>query len=170
MYILISSTSRMLKPHEIYFWNEQVSFFFPTQLFFRFNLWGVFNLFIFFLIQTSALDVSLFIMNPEVSSDRFLCTPKLSFLCLLREKSNTRALLFFFFQVIGALVLAVGIYAEIERQKYKTLESAFLAPAIILILLGIVMFLVSFVGVLASLRDNLCLLQAVSVGIFIPNF
>ncbi|NXS88213.1 TSN15 protein, partial [Erpornis zantholeuca] len=62
--------------------------------------------------------------------------------------------------VIGALVLAVGIYAEIERQKYKTLESAFLAPAIILILLGIIMFLVSFVGVLASLRDNLCLLQA----------
>ncbi|NXP12236.1 TSN15 protein, partial [Thinocorus orbignyianus] len=62
--------------------------------------------------------------------------------------------------VIGALVLAVGIYAEVERQKYKTLESAFLAPAIILILLGIIMFLVSFVGVLASLRDNLCLLQA----------
>ncbi|XP_064518314.1 tetraspanin-15 isoform X1 [Pseudopipra pipra] len=63
-------------------------------------------------------------------------------------------------QLIGALVLAVGIYAEIERQKYKTLESAFLAPAIILILLGVIMFLVSFVGVLASLRDNLCLLQA----------
>ncbi|KAM6442517.1 tetraspanin-15 isoform 1-T1 [Liasis olivaceus] len=63
-------------------------------------------------------------------------------------------------QLLGAFVLAVGIYAEVERQKYKTLESAFLAPAIILILLGIVMFLVSFLGVLASLRDNLCLLQA----------
>ncbi|NXQ39743.1 TSN15 protein, partial [Catharus fuscescens] len=62
--------------------------------------------------------------------------------------------------VIGALVLGVGIYAEIERQNYKTLESAFLAPAIILILLGVVMFLVSFLGVLASLRDNICLLQA----------
>ncbi|XP_013372530.1 PREDICTED: tetraspanin-15 isoform X3 [Chinchilla lanigera] len=63
-------------------------------------------------------------------------------------------------QLIGALVLSVGIYAEVERQKYKTLESAFLAPAIILILLGVVMFIVSFIGVLASLRDNLCLLQA----------
>ncbi|XP_075866179.1 tetraspanin-15 isoform X1 [Microcebus murinus] len=62
-------------------------------------------------------------------------------------------------QLIGALVLSVGIYAEVERQKYKTLESAFLAPAIILILLGVVMFIVSFIGVLASLRDNLCLLQ-----------
>lgn len=68
----------------------------------------------------------------------------------------------FLLQLIGALVLSVGIYAEVERQKYKTLESAFLAPAIILILLGVIMFIVSFVGVLASLRDNLCLLQAVS--------
>ncbi|XP_027452079.1 tetraspanin-15 isoform X3 [Zalophus californianus] len=64
------------------------------------------------------------------------------------------------FWLIGALVLSVGIYAEVERQKYKTLESAFLAPAIILILLGVIMFIVSFIGVLASLRDNLCLLQA----------
>ncbi|ELK09577.1 Tetraspanin-15 [Pteropus alecto] len=63
------------------------------------------------------------------------------------------------FWLIGSLVLSVGIYAEVERQKYKTLESAFLAPAIILILLGVIMFIVSFIGVLASLRDNLCLLQ-----------
>ncbi|XP_036885116.1 tetraspanin-15 [Sturnira hondurensis] len=63
------------------------------------------------------------------------------------------------FWLIGTLVLSVGIYAEVERQKYKTLESAFLAPAIILILLGIIMFVVSFIGVVASLRDNLCLLQ-----------
>ncbi|KAM5145800.1 tetraspanin-15 [Mantella aurantiaca] len=63
------------------------------------------------------------------------------------------------FWLIGAMVLAIGIYAEVERQKYKTLQGAFLAPAIILILLGVVMFVVSFIGVLASLRDNLCLLQ-----------
>lgn len=72
------------------------------------------------------------------------------------------SLLAFLLQLIGALILSVGIYAEVERQKYKTLESAFLAPAIILILLGVIMFIVSFIGVLASLRDNLCLLQAVS--------
>ncbi|XP_056397477.1 tetraspanin-15 isoform X2 [Hyla sarda] len=63
------------------------------------------------------------------------------------------------FWLIGALILAIGIYAEVERQKYKTLQGVFLAPAIILILLGVVMFIVSFIGVLASLRDNLCLLQ-----------
>ncbi|CAH2314184.1 tetraspanin-15 isoform X2 [Pelobates cultripes] len=63
------------------------------------------------------------------------------------------------FWLIGAFVLAVGIYAEVERQKYKTLHGAFLAPAVILILLGLIMFAVSFIGVLASLRDNLCLLH-----------
>lgn len=63
------------------------------------------------------------------------------------------------FWLIGALVLTIGIYAEVERQKYKTLHGVFLAPSIILILLGIIMFAVSFIGVLASLRDNLCLLK-----------
>lgn len=66
------------------------------------------------------------------------------------------------FQLIGGLILAIGIYAEVERQRYKTLEGVFVAPAIILILLGIVMFIVSFIGVLASLRDNLTLLKVVS--------
>lgn len=58
--------------------------------------------------------------------------------------------------------MSIGIYAEVERQRYKTLEGVFLAPAIILIVLGIVMFLVSFIGVVASLRDNLTLLKVVS--------
>ncbi|MGH0136371.1 UNVERIFIED_CONTAM: hypothetical protein FKN15_060970 [Acipenser sinensis] len=61
--------------------------------------------------------------------------------------------------LIGGFILAVEIYAEVERQKYKTLEGAFLVPAILLIVLGIIMFIVSFIGVLSSLRDNLCLLQ-----------
>ncbi|XP_035538146.1 tetraspanin-15 isoform X3 [Morone saxatilis] len=63
------------------------------------------------------------------------------------------------FWLIGGFILAIGIYAEVERQRYKTLDGVFLAPAVILILLGIVMFIVSFIGVLASLRDNLTLLK-----------
>ncbi|XP_061820254.1 tetraspanin-15 [Nerophis lumbriciformis] len=61
--------------------------------------------------------------------------------------------------LIGGCILGIGIYAEVERQRYKTLEGMFLAPALFLILLGIVMFVVSFIGVLASLRDNLVLLK-----------
>ncbi|TSK22590.1 Tetraspanin-15 [Bagarius yarrelli] len=63
------------------------------------------------------------------------------------------------FWLIGGFLLAIGIYAEVERQRYKTLDGVFLAPAVILIVLGIVMFIVSFIGVLASLRDNLTLLK-----------
>lgn len=109
--------------------------------------------------------VPLSIINSGGSSHGFVCSPG-----VIAAVPGQSPLCSSLFQVIGALVLAVGIYAEVERQKYKTLESAFLAPAIILILLGIIMFLVSFVGVLASLRDNLCLLQAVSLDFFICDF
>ncbi|KAJ6661578.1 hypothetical protein lerEdw1_013817 [Lerista edwardsae] len=95
-------------------------------------------------------------MAPAAGSENVRYCARFSYLCL----KFTLIVYSTVFWLIGAFVLAVGIYAEVERQKYKTLESAFLAPAIILILLGIVMFLVSFVGVLASLRDNLSLLQA----------
>ncbi|XP_005458982.1 tetraspanin-15 [Oreochromis niloticus] len=61
--------------------------------------------------------------------------------------------------LIGGCILGIGIYAEVERQQYKTLEGVFLAPSIILILLGIILFVVSFIGVLGSLRDNITLLN-----------
>nr|XP_020445584.1 tetraspanin-15 isoform X2 [Monopterus albus] len=61
--------------------------------------------------------------------------------------------------LIGGFILAIGIYAEVERQRFKTLEGVFLAPAIILIILGIIMFVVSFIGTLGSLRDNLTMLK-----------
>ncbi|XP_069798777.1 tetraspanin-15-like isoform X3 [Dendropsophus ebraccatus] len=63
------------------------------------------------------------------------------------------------FSLIGLLILSIGIYAESERRKHQTLEGIFLAPAIILLLLGILMFVVSFIGMVGSLRDNLLLLK-----------
>ncbi|KAM9311956.1 tetraspanin-15-like [Gastrophryne carolinensis] len=63
------------------------------------------------------------------------------------------------FSLIGLLILCIGIYAESERRKHQTLEGIFLAPAIILLLLGMLMFVVSFVGMVGSLRDNLLLLK-----------
>ncbi|NXR25347.1 TSN15 protein, partial [Cinclus mexicanus] len=67
--------------------------------------------------------------------------------------------------ILGLLILGVGIYAEAERQRHRTLEGIFLAPAVLLLLLGITMFLVSFVGMLGSLRDNRTLLQTVRIGV-----
>jgi len=61
-------------------------------------------------------------------------------------------------------VLCIGVYAEVERQKNRTLEGVFLAPAVVLILLGLVMFTVSLIGMVGSLRDNKTLLHMVSVA------
>ncbi|XP_074930620.1 tetraspanin-15-like isoform X3 [Phalacrocorax aristotelis] len=63
------------------------------------------------------------------------------------------------FSILGLVILCIGVYAEVERQKHKTLEGIFLAPAIILLLLGFTMFGVSFVGMVGSLRDNRTLLK-----------
>ncbi|XP_048146104.1 tetraspanin-15-like isoform X3 [Corvus hawaiiensis] len=63
------------------------------------------------------------------------------------------------FSILGLLILSVGIYAEVERQRHKTLEGIFLAPAVLLLLLGVTVFLVSFVGMVGSLRDNRTLLK-----------
>ncbi|CAL8248323.1 unnamed protein product [Merluccius merluccius] len=63
------------------------------------------------------------------------------------------------FSLMGLCVLCVGVYAEVERQKNRTLEGVFLAPAVVLILLGLVMFTVSLVGMVGSLRDNKTLLH-----------
>lgn len=51
-----------------------------------------------------------------------------------------------------------------EHQNNRTLEGVFLAPAVVLILLGLVMFTVSQVGMVGSLRDNKTLLHMVRVG------
>ncbi|XP_054145138.1 tetraspanin-15-like [Melozone crissalis] len=63
------------------------------------------------------------------------------------------------FSLLGLLLLALGAYAEAERQRHRTLEGVFLAPAVLLLLLGSCVFLVSFVGMVGSLRDNRALLR-----------
>ncbi|XP_041065018.1 tetraspanin-15 isoform X2 [Carcharodon carcharias] len=65
------------------------------------------------------------------------------------------------FWLLGLLILCIGIYAEVERQQNKTMDSLFLAPAIILLLLGLSMFTVSFAGMVGALRDNRLLLKVV---------
>ncbi|NWX93124.1 TSN15 protein, partial [Nothoprocta pentlandii] len=64
------------------------------------------------------------------------------------------------FSLLGLAMVSAGAYAEAERQRHKTLEGAFLAPAVLLLLLGATVFGVSFVGTVGSLRDNRALLRA----------
>ncbi|XP_072341968.1 tetraspanin-15 isoform X1 [Scyliorhinus torazame] len=64
-----------------------------------------------------------------------------------------------FFWLVGLIILCIGIYAEVERQQNKTMDSFFIAPAVILLLLGVSMFTVSFAGMVGALRDNRLLLK-----------
>ncbi|NWI17309.1 TSN15 protein, partial [Crypturellus soui] len=64
------------------------------------------------------------------------------------------------FALLGLALLCAGAYAEAERQRHRTLPGAFLAPALLLLLLGATVFGVSFVGSVGSLRDSRPLLRA----------
>ncbi|XP_023592864.1 tetraspanin-33 isoform X2 [Trichechus manatus latirostris] len=72
-------------------------------------------------------------------------------------------LLFFFnmlFWVISMVTVAVGIYARL--MKHAALASLALDPAILLMVVGILIFLLTFCGCIGSLRENICLLQTFS--------
>nr|XP_031529956.1 tetraspanin-33 [Vicugna pacos] len=74
-------------------------------------------------------------------------------------------LLFFFnmlFWVISMVMVGVGVYARLMKHAEAALASLAVDPAILLIVVGILMFLLTFCGCIGSLRENICLLQTVS--------
>ncbi|XP_044533834.1 tetraspanin-33 isoform X2 [Gracilinanus agilis] len=73
-------------------------------------------------------------------------------------------LLFFFnmlFWVISMVLVAIGVYARL--MKHAAMASLAVDPAILLIIVGILMFLLTFCGCIGSLRENICLLQTFSL-------
>ncbi|XP_072122727.1 tetraspanin-15-like isoform X1 [Mobula birostris] len=65
------------------------------------------------------------------------------------------------FSMLGLIIMCVGIYAEVERQQNKTMEGFFVAPAVILVVLGVSIFALSFIGMVGALRDNRLLLKII---------
>lgn len=64
------------------------------------------------------------------------------------------------------LVLAVGIWAWTEKDMFRNIgKLTFIAldPAFVLIILGTITFLLGFMGSVGALRENTCLLGAVSI-------
>ncbi|XP_045420122.1 tetraspanin-33 isoform X2 [Lemur catta] len=74
-------------------------------------------------------------------------------------------LLFFFnmlFWVISMVLVAVGVYARLMKHA-AALACLAVDPAILLIVVGVLMFLLTFCGYIGSLRENICLLQTFSL-------
>ncbi|XP_007669035.2 tetraspanin-33 isoform X3 [Ornithorhynchus anatinus] len=71
-------------------------------------------------------------------------------------------LLFFFnmlFWVIAIVLVGVGVYARLMKHAETAMACLAVDPAILLITVGILMFLLTFCGCIGSLRENICLLQ-----------
>lgn len=61
-------------------------------------------------------------------------------------------------QVVSAVLTAVGIYAKIAKEK-DVVDTLMLDPALLLIVVGSVMFLITFLGCFGALRNATCLLK-----------
>ncbi|XP_064297676.1 tetraspanin-33 isoform X3 [Phalacrocorax carbo] len=73
--------------------------------------------------------------------------------------------LFFFnmlFWVISMVMVAVGVYARLLKHAEAAMACLAVDPAVLLVVVGVLTFLITFCGCVGSLRENICLLQAVS--------
>eukprot|EP00794_Sanderia_malayensis_P012956 gene12956-14286_t len=86
-------------------------------------------------------------------------------------------LLFFFnvfFWLIGGVTLGVGAWARLENSKTQTNVNQFanwdMDPALLLIAVGFIMFLLGFCGCIGALRENIVLLKFFSIALGIIFF
>ncbi|KAI7791769.1 tetraspanin-33 [Triplophysa rosa] len=70
-------------------------------------------------------------------------------------------LLFFFnviFWIIALVLISIGVYSRIVKHE-TALACLTIDPALLLMIVGIMMFFITFCGCVGSLRENICLLQ-----------
>ncbi|KAM4548014.1 tetraspanin-33 [Odontesthes bonariensis] len=75
----------------------------------------------------------------------------------------------YFFWVVSAGLIAVGTYAKIAKEK-DVVDTLTVDPALLLITVGSVMFLITFLGCYGALRNTICLLKmflAILAAIFL---
>ncbi|XP_058629346.1 tetraspanin-33 isoform X2 [Onychostoma macrolepis] len=80
---------------------------------------------------------------------------------------GVKYLLFFFnviFWVIALILISIGVYSRIVKHE-TALACLTVDPALLLMIVGILMFFITFCGCVGSLRENICLLQTLVAGI-----
>ncbi|XP_077401337.1 tetraspanin-33 [Vanacampus margaritifer] len=65
----------------------------------------------------------------------------------------------FLFWLIATAMMAIGVYARVAKHAETALACLAVDPAMMLLVVGVVMFVVTFCGCVGSLRENICLLQ-----------
>ncbi|XP_051917757.1 tetraspanin-33b isoform X1 [Hippocampus zosterae] len=77
-----------------------------------------------------------------------------------------RYFLFFFsflFWVFSLLIVAIGVYAKVQKATDTVRDAFLIDPAVILIVVGVVMFFITFCGCIGALRENIHLLKTFSL-------
>uniref|UniRef100_A0A3P9LXW1 Tetraspanin n=1 Tax=Oryzias latipes TaxID=8090 RepID=A0A3P9LXW1_ORYLA len=64
----------------------------------------------------------------------------------------------YFFWVVSAILIAVGVYAKIAKEN-DVVDTLTVDPALLLIMVGSVMFLITFLGCFGALRNATCPLK-----------
>ena len=64
-----------------------------------------------------------------------------------------------FFWLAAVLILGVGVYMMVEKKDaYQTLSDLKFDPAVLFVVLGGALFMITFLGCLGALRENTCML------------
>ena len=71
------------------------------------------------------------------------------------------------FWIISFILVIIGIWAIAVNADYGNAVSGVLTPSLLLVVLGVVIFLVSFAGCVGALRENTYLLKAVSIFLLV---
>ena len=69
---------------------------------------------------------------------------------------------FFHVQVCGISIVIVGVWARLQKAELGSIDNLSTDPAFFLLLLGSLMILISSFGCFGAVRENICLLKAVS--------
>ncbi|XP_051580565.1 tetraspanin-33b isoform X1 [Myxocyprinus asiaticus] len=79
-----------------------------------------------------------------------------------------RYFLFFFsflFWIFSLLIVAIGVYAKVQKATDAVRDTFLIDPAVILIVVGVVMFFITFCGCIGALRENIRLLKIFSFSL-----
>ena len=73
-----------------------------------------------------------------------------------------------YFQLVGGAFIGIGAWVVLQKKGYEEVSDFTSDPAVIIIAVGVSIFLVSFCGSVGALRENIWLLNIVSVAC-VPN-
>uniref|UniRef100_A0AAY5K0T9 Tetraspanin n=1 Tax=Esox lucius TaxID=8010 RepID=A0AAY5K0T9_ESOLU len=62
-------------------------------------------------------------------------------------------------KMISMVMMSIGVYARMMKHAEAAMACLAVDPAIMLLVVGVLMFFITFCGCVGSLRENICLLQ-----------